>query len=122
MRQFIEEKTLSGVFSYVDNITIAGHDQANHDRHVASFINAIQRREFTLNESNTISSFESLKILGYFKVINYFQLKSKTPVALCSNVVDKFFCSCNTNKTFIGMSSRHLITRVREHLNFKRLQ
>ena len=57
-----------------------------------------------------------------FKVANYFQLKSKTPVALCSNVVYKFSCSCNTNKTYIGMSSRHLITRVREHLNFKSLQ
>ena len=57
-----------------------------------------------------------------FKVTNYFQLKSKTPVALCSNVVYKFSCSCNTNKTYIGMSSRHLITRVREHQNFKSLQ
>ena len=27
-----------------------------------------------------------------------------------------------TIKTYIGMSSRHLITRVREHLNFKSLQ
>ena len=57
-----------------------------------------------------------------FKVVNYFQLKSKTPVALCSIVVYKFSCSCDTNKTYIGMSSRHLITRVREHLNFKSLQ
>ena len=30
--------------------------------------------------------------------------------------------NCNTNKTYIDMSSRHLITRVREHLNFKSLQ
>ena len=57
-----------------------------------------------------------------FKVVNYFQLKSKTLTALCSNVVYKFSCSCDTNKTYIGMSSRHLITRVREHLNFKSLQ
>ena len=57
-----------------------------------------------------------------FKVVNYFQLKSKTPVALCSNVVYKFSCSCNMNKTYISMSTRHLITRVRGHLNFKSLQ
>ena len=31
-------------------------------------------------------------------------------------------CSCDTNKTYISMSSRHLITRVQEHLNFKSLQ
>ena len=29
----------------------------------------------------------------------------------------KFTCSCDTNLTYIGMSSRHLITRVKEHMN-----
>ena len=57
-----------------------------------------------------------------FKVVNYFQLKSKTPVALCSNVLYKFSCSSDTNMTYIGMSFRHLIIKVREHLNFKSLQ
>ena len=55
------------------------------------------------------------------KKTHYFQLKSKTPVALCSNVVHKFSCSCDTNKSYIGMYSRHLITRVREHLNYHSL-
>ena len=50
------------------------------------------------------------------KVGQYFQLKSETPLFLCLNVVYKFTCSCDTNLTYIGMSSRHLITRV-EHLN-----
>ena len=51
------------------------------------------------------------------KVGQYFQLKSKTPLPLCSNVVYKFTCSGDMNLTYIGMSSRHLITRVKEHLN-----
>ena len=51
------------------------------------------------------------------KVGQYFQLKSKTPLPLCSNVVYKFTCSSDTDLTYIGMSSRHLITRVKEHLN-----
>ena len=51
------------------------------------------------------------------KVEQYFQLKSETPLPLCSNVVYEFTCSCDTNLTYIGMSSRHLITRVKEHLN-----
>ena len=59
-----------------------------------------------------------IPIYKSFKVKSYFQLKSKTPVALCSNVVYHFTCSCDTNKTYIGMSSRHLSTRVQEHLNF----
>ena len=38
------------------------------------------------------------------------------------STICKFSCSCDTNKTGIGMSSRRLITRVREHLNFNSLQ
>ena len=51
------------------------------------------------------------------KVGQYFQLKSKTPLPPCSNIVYKFICSCDKNLTYIGISSRHLITRVKEHLN-----
>ena len=51
------------------------------------------------------------------KVGPYFQLKSETSLPLFSNVVYKFTCSCDTNLTYIGMSSRHLIARVKEHLN-----
>ena len=51
------------------------------------------------------------------KVGQYFRLKSDTPLRLCSNVVYKFTCSCDTNLTYICMSFRHLITRVKEHLN-----
>ena len=50
-------------------------------------------------------SFKISPIYKTFKVVNYFQLKSKTPVALCSNVVYKFSCLCDTKKTYIGMSS-----------------
>ena len=67
-------------------------------------------------------NFKISSIYKTFKVVKYFQLKSKIPFAVCSNVVYEYLCSCDTNKTYIGMSSRHLITRVREHLNFKSLQ
>ena len=52
-----------------------------------------------------------------FKVNCYFQLKSKTPHALSSNVVYLFTCSCNTNVSYIGMYTRHLATRAGDHLN-----
>ena len=65
MREFFEKENLKGAFSYVDKITIAGYNQADHDQNVASFIDAIQSRKFTLNGSKTISSAESLNILGY---------------------------------------------------------
>ena len=50
------------------------------------------------------------------KTGSYLNLKSKTPAALKSIVVNKFTCSRDVNTTYIGMSTRHLVTRVREHL------
>ena len=84
-----------------------------NSHHFANRFSALMKNKYNLKIS---------PIYKTFKVVNYFQLKSKTPVALCSNVVYKFSCSCDTNKTYIDMSYRHLITRVREHLNFKSLQ
>ena len=81
--------------------------------HFANHLSALIKNKYNLKISS---------IHKTFKVVNYFQLKSKTPVALCSIVVYKFSCLCDINKTYIGMSSRHLITRVWEHLNFKSLQ
>ena len=56
------------------------------------------------------------------KVGSYFQLKCVTPVELVSNVVYKFFCSCDTNRpmSYIGMTTRHLGTRIQEHFQPKR--
>ena len=53
------------------------------------------------------------------KTGSYFQLKCSTPVTLISNVVYKFTCSCDTNISYIGMTTRHLGIRVREHLHSK---
>ena len=54
------------------------------------------------------------------KVQEYFSLKSKTPLALNSNVVYKFTCSLDVNVTYIGTSARHLSIRAGEHLNVSR--
>ena len=51
------------------------------------------------------------------KASKYFQLKSATPKALCSNIVYHFSCACDAHLSYIGMSSRHLSTRAKEHLN-----
>ena len=52
-----------------------------------------------------------------FKTGTYFELKPRTPLLLCSNVVYKFTCSCDSNITYIGKSTRHLNTRVGELRN-----
>ena len=54
-----------------------------------------------------------------FKTGFYFQLKCSTPLSLMSNVVYKFNCSCDADLSCIGMTTRHLSVRVREHLHSK---
>ena len=63
--QFIKEENLSNTYAYLDNVTVAGSTQLEHDRNVKAFIDAIRRRNFTLNENKTISSVSDIKILGY---------------------------------------------------------
>ena len=51
---------------------------------------------------------------------SYFQLKCSAPTHLISNVVYKFTCSCDTNITYTGITTRHLGIRVEEHLHSKK--
>jgi len=41
MCKFIDEENLQGAFSYLDNITIAAHSQADPNRTVSQFMDAI---------------------------------------------------------------------------------
>ena len=43
-----------------------------------------------------------------------------TPMHLISNVEYKFTCSCDTNVTYTGMTTRHLGVRVEKHLRSKK--
>ena len=76
-----------------------------------------------------LSNFVKIKIdvdinvyYATLKVGSYFQLKCVTPVELVSNVVHKFFCSCDANMSYIGTTARHLATRIQEHLQLRENQ
>jgi len=47
MSQFVEKENLRDTFPYLDNATLAGRDQEEHDNNVKSFLVAIRRRSFT---------------------------------------------------------------------------
>ena len=70
-----------------------------------------------------ISLFKStynVKLLPVFtstKVGDYFSLKTATPFPYRSNVVYQFQCLRDAGCSYVGQSSRHLITRVNEHLS-----
>ena len=63
--QFIEGKRLKDTYLYLDNVTVAGHAKKEHDKNVKAFLDAIKRRNFTLNESKTVAAKNSIPTLGY---------------------------------------------------------
>ena len=78
--------------------------------------------QFARKLSNFVKMKFDVDINVYYvtlKVGSYFQLKCVTPVEFVSNAVHKFFCSCDTNMSYIGMTTRHLGTRIQEHLQPK---
>ena len=80
-------------------------------------------KEFSLQIQSLIKKRFDIKVTIVYKttkVQEYFSLKSKTPLALNSNVVYKFTCSRDVNVTYIGTSARHLSIRAGEHLNVSR--
>ena len=50
---------------------------------------------------------------------SYYRLKCSTLLSLMSNIVYNFNCSCDADLSYIGMTTRHLSVRVREHLHTK---
>ena len=48
------------------------------------------------------------------RLANFFRLKDKIPLCLCSNIVYKFAC-CRCNATYYGKPCRHFKVRVGEH-------
>ena len=65
MDKMVEQESLKDTFPYLDNITVAGRNQEEHDLNVEKFLAAIKKRNMTLNDSKTISSVSSINILGY---------------------------------------------------------
>ena len=65
MNNLVQVEFLKDTFSYLDNITVAGHTQEEHDRNVKRLLETLQRRKWTLNNNKTIGSVSSINILGY---------------------------------------------------------
>ena len=66
MGNLVQVEGLKDTFPYLDNMTVAGHTQEEHDRNVKRLLESLQRRKWILNNSKTISSDSSINILGYF--------------------------------------------------------
>ena len=61
--KFVEDNHLKAVFPYIDNITIGGKDQDDHDTNLKLFQEAAQRAKF--NDRKSVFSTQRLPLLGY---------------------------------------------------------
>ena len=65
MMKFVEQNNLNAVFPYLDNITICGKDQQEHDENLEQFLAAAKRKNICYNDSKSVFSTRRLAILGY---------------------------------------------------------
>ena len=60
----IREDKLEGVFPYLDDVSICGKNQAEHDKNLEHFIKMVAKRGLTCNKNKCVFSTRKLKILG----------------------------------------------------------
>ena len=65
MARIIAEEQLRETFPYLDDITVAGSTQEEHDSNVAAFLKVVSKRNLTLNESKSVLSSSTINVLGY---------------------------------------------------------
>ena len=63
--QIIDQEKLEGTFAYLDNITVAGESQEEHDENVKKFLDIVEKYSLTLNKEKTAGPTTSINILGY---------------------------------------------------------
>ena len=63
--RIIKKENLCDGFPYIDDITIAGRTQSEHDKNVKKFLEAITKADITLSKSKSVTSVRSIDILGF---------------------------------------------------------
>ena len=61
----IEREELRDTFAYVDNVTICGRNQDEHDVNLQKFLTAAVKHNMTFNADKSIFSSRSITLLGY---------------------------------------------------------
>ncbi|XP_018403046.1 PREDICTED: uncharacterized protein LOC108779970 [Cyphomyrmex costatus] len=63
--QIVQDEGLEDTFPYLDDVTICGKTQQEHDRNLERFLAAAQKYNLTLNQKKCIFSVRSVTLLGY---------------------------------------------------------
>ena len=65
MDNVIESHNLTGTFAYLDNITVVGKNQQEHDKNLQAFLDTAKALNLTFNDSKSIFSVNQISLLGY---------------------------------------------------------
>ena len=65
MHEFISKNNLKATFSYLDDITVCGKDQQEHDINLARFMEAASKYNLVFNKEKSKFSLTTIDILGY---------------------------------------------------------
>ena len=65
MTEIIAMENLQGTVVYLDNVTISGKNQEEHDVNLKRFQDVATQRQVTYNDDKSIFSTRKLAILGY---------------------------------------------------------
>ncbi|XP_068204742.1 uncharacterized protein [Palaemon carinicauda] len=65
MDKLVEDEKLKDTFPCLDNITVGGASQAEHDESVQKFLEVVRKRNLTLNEVKSVISVLTINVLGY---------------------------------------------------------
>ena len=65
MNDFIDNNNLPSTYAYLDNITICGKNQEDHDHNLDLFLKAAEKKNLQFNKSKCVFSTRSIKLLGY---------------------------------------------------------
>ena len=65
IQEIIQKYQLQGTFAYLDNITVVGANEEDHDRNLNALLKAAAKSNFTFNESKSIIAKSEIDLLGY---------------------------------------------------------
>lgn len=65
MNRIISNENLNGIYAYLDDITICGKNQSEHDMNLNKFLNAMKNYRLILNENKCQFSMQTITFLGH---------------------------------------------------------
>ena len=75
--EIIKSNKCTGTYAYLDNITVGGKTQEEHDANLEKFLKVAKDCNLTVNKGKCVYSAECINLLGYQNQQRFFEAKSQ---------------------------------------------